>query len=130
MLSMFSSHVLMSCPNDAIVAFGRMMQCYEFCFIGMSFSSCSNIESLCRDSRSSDIHCRQDNRLDHADARLQHSPIDYLSWAEGIEIGFALLCGHTMHEQCIIAMRWCVMCYCAARMICSQESFARSLSIL
>ena len=48
-----------------------------------------DIESLCRDSRSSDIHCRQDNRLDHADARLQHSPIDYLSWAEGIEIGFA-----------------------------------------
>ena len=29
-----------------------------------------------------------------------------------------------------IAMRRCVMCYSAVRMICSQESFARSFSIL
>ena len=29
-----------------------------------------------------------------------------------------------------IAMRRCVMCYSAVRMICSQESFVRSLSIL
>ena len=41
---------------------------------------------------------------------------DYLSRAEGIEIGFVYLCGHTTHEECIIAMRRCLMCHCAVRM--------------
>ena len=51
-------------------------------------------------------------------------------WRRALKSGLLLLCGHSMHEQCIIAMRRCVMCYSAVRMICSQESFARSLSSL
>ena len=51
-------------------------------------------------------------------------------WRRALKSGLLLLCGHTMHEQCIIAMRRCMMCYCSVRMICSQESFARSFSIL
>ena len=101
---------------------GSSITGHAACFGQHVSCSCSNIESLCHDSRSSDIQCPL---LVYS----THQQIICL-WRRTLKSGLLLLCGHTIARtvhHCHAAMHDLV---CSVRMICSQESFARSLSSL